>query len=85
MSLITGQETLEELRNLIIQFSQACPAKQTHFQCPFFIIGTLSYASLTKLVNNFPREACLDLFQMEWNCRSQAMAPCSSAHQGNPP
>jgi len=85
VSLITGQETLEELRNLIIQFSQACPAKQTHFQCPFFIIGTLSYASLTKLVNNFPREACLDLFQMEWNCRSQAMAPCSSAHQGNPP
>jgi hypothetical protein len=38
-------------------------------------MGTLSLTSLTTLVNSLSREACLDLFKMEQNCRSQATAP----------
>ena len=85
LSLIAGQESLEELRKLIIEFSQACPAKQKHLQCPFFIMSSLSYGSLTNVVNNLPRAACLDLFQMELDCRTQAMAPCISEGQKNLP
>jgi hypothetical protein len=81
LSLITGQEPLNELRRLILQFSQACPAKQAHLQCPFHIMGTLSNASLTTLVNSLPRETCVDLFKMEQDCRSQFAAPCSSQSQ----
>jgi len=77
LSLISGQESLAELKDLILQVSQACRAKQTYFPCPFFITGTLSYASLTVLVNSLTRKACLDLFQMELVCRSQEVGPCS--------
>ena len=76
LSLITGQESLDELRKLIIEFSQACPAKQTHLPCPFHIMGTLSHDSLASLANNLSRESCLELFQMEQDCRSQTTAPC---------
>jgi len=76
VSLITGQEPLDELRRLIIQFSQACPASAAHLACPFHIMGTLSHASLTTLVNSLPRMACLDLFKMEHDCRSQYTTVC---------
>ena len=76
-SLITGQEALGELRRLIIDYAQAGPANKTHQAGPFHTLGTLSYASLTTLVNSLPREACLDLFKMEQNCRASAVAPGS--------
>lgn len=79
--LITGQEPLAELRRLIIEFSQACPAQQTHLQCPFHIMGTLSHASLTTLVNSLPRATCVDLFKMEQDCRSQFATPYASNSQ----
>ena len=62
-SLLTGQETLAELRNLIVRFSQACPTEQRHFGCPFCILSGLSYASLTNLVRDLSQEVCLDLFK----------------------
>ena len=80
--LITGQETLSELRQLIIDYSQASPANQMFQTGPFHIMGTLSLASLTTLVNSLSREACLDLFKMEQNCRAQATDPrTSKAHE----
>ncbi len=75
LSLITGQESLEQLRELIIQYAASCPANETHLVCPFHIMGTLSYSSLTTLVNRLPRQACLDLFEMEQRCRSQCVIP----------
>ena len=69
--LITGQEPLEELRRLIIQYAQHCPAGETCPACPLHILGTLSHASLSTLVNSLPQPACLDLFEMERSCRAQ--------------
>ena len=74
--LVTDQEPLAELRRLIIRFSQACPASAAHLACPFRIMGTLSPAALTTLVNSLPRAACLDLFKMEHDCRSQYAGAC---------
>ena len=76
LTWITGQESLEELRQMIIQFSNSCPAKQTHLECPFHIMGTLSHASMTTLVESLSHESCLALFQMELECRSQINNPC---------
>lgn len=67
MPLLTGHESLDELRRKIIKFSQAGSARQTQSQGPFRIMGSLSYDSLTTLVNSLSREACLDLFRMEQN------------------
>ena len=81
LPLITGQESLEELRQMIIRFSHVCPAKQIHMECPFHIIGTLSHTSLAALVNGLTREACVNLFQLELDCRSKYGAPCAPISQ----
>jgi len=82
LPLITGRESLEELRQLIIELSLACPAEPCRSACPFHVMGTLSHASLTTLVNSLPRKACEDLFQMELESRSQAAAPCATQCPG---
>lgn len=70
LSLLTGGESLEELKDLIILLCQECPAQQSHPHCPFRIMSGLSYASLTKLVEDMPHKSCVNLFEMELNCRS---------------
>jgi hypothetical protein len=71
---ITGQESVEELRQLIIEFSQNSLAQSNQLDSPFHIIGTLSYASMTTLINNLSHKNCLELFRMERECRALAMA-----------
>lgn len=80
--LITGQESLEELQRLIIQYAQHCPVGETCPTCPLHILGTLSHASLATLVNSLPQPACLDLFEMERNCRAQSTAPSFPKNPG---
>jgi hypothetical protein len=75
LSLITGQESLEELRELIIELSQDSLVQPNQLHSPFHIIGRLSYASMTTLVNSLSHKACLELFRMELECRSLTMAP----------
>ena len=74
LSLITGKETLEKLREMIIEFSEDCPSGHNHPHCPFCIMSGLSYDSLTNLVNHMSRETCLNLFEQEWQCRSQTLS-----------
>ena len=71
LSLLTGSESLEELKRAIIHLCQACPASQNHVYCPFRILSGLSHASMTNLVNKMPMASCLNLFEMELNCRAQ--------------
>ena len=88
VSLITGQESLAELRKKIIEFSQAGRSRQTHLHGPFQIMGSLSYDSLNTLVNSLSREACLDLFKMEQNraCNPahRVQSKATAAHSGEP-
>ncbi|MEI8289463.1 MAG: hypothetical protein WCH99_08305 [Verrucomicrobiota bacterium] len=76
LPLISGHESLEELRQMIIQFSLACQANENRTECPFHIMGTLSYSSLSTLVNSLTRTACVDLFQLELESRSKPGVPC---------
>ena len=89
LSLITGKESVEELRELIVDFSEACPAGQNHPHCPFRILSGLSYDSLEKLVKSMPRETCVAFFEQELKCRTQADLRCrnivGNAFQKSPP
>ena len=83
LSLLTGSETLDELKSLIVFLCQECPARQNHPYCPFRVMSGLSYASMTGLVKDMPHKSCVNLFEMELNCRSQNESEC---HPGrNPP
>src|ERR1017187_8979117 len=78
LSLISGNETLEELKSLILFLCQECPAGQNHPHCPFRVMSGLSHASVTRLVKGMPRESCENLLELELNCRSQNELPCHS-------
>ena len=82
VSLLTGAETLEEMRKLILFLCQECPIKQDHPHCPFRIMSVLSHASRTRLVNEMPRDSCESLFELELHCRSQGEIACRPS--GNP-
>jgi hypothetical protein len=75
-SLLTGSETVEELREIIVHLCHACPAKNNHAHCPFRTMSGLSFHAIANLVKNLPRESCLNLFEMELKCRSQQESPC---------
>jgi hypothetical protein len=74
--LPTGTETVEELREMIIFFCQACPAGQNHLHCPFRTMSGLSYHAMTGLVKNLPHQSCLNLFELEFDCRSREDSSC---------
>ena len=72
LPLPTGEETLEELREMILRFTVTCPSNQNHPHCPFRSMSTLSDGLLKDLVSKIPRENCLGLFELERQCRDQA-------------
>jgi hypothetical protein len=69
-ALITGLETDTKLRMLVMQFVAKCPAGEHHAHCPFRTLSGLSYGSLDTLLKDMSREALLELFELERECRS---------------
>ena len=82
LSLLTGTETLAELRNLIINYSEACPEGLHYPHSPFRMLSGLSYASLCNLVNHLPYDTCVSLFDQELECRAAAVLGCSEPKTG---
>lgn len=72
LSLLTGQESLAELQEIIIRLSERCPAGDNHHFCPFRLLGGLSHASMTRMVKEMTAETCQELFEQERICRTQA-------------
>lgn len=68
--LITGHETDEKLRALAMQFVAKCPAGQHHAHCPFRALSGISYSALTNLLASMHRQALLELFEIERECRA---------------
>lgn len=68
--LVSGQETTENLKDLIIELTQQCPWGNNHFQCPFRILSGLTHGSIIRTVQALSRESCLELFKMERECRA---------------
>lgn len=67
---ITGTESDEELRNLVIGCVANCPLKQQHFNCPFRIMSGLTPDSLNQVVSNLKRQDLIFLFEMECETRN---------------
>lgn len=79
LSLLIGDETVEQLRAMIIELCLSCPASNNHAHCPFRIMSGLSAGSMRNLVNNLPHKSCVNLFEMELDCRSKNENPCHPA------
>jgi hypothetical protein len=79
LSAITGEETDDELRELIFCLAERCPVGKKHPHCPFCMLGGLSLNSLRTYATSLNRRALLDLFDLERNCRNYRPAlPCGS-------
>jgi hypothetical protein len=76
LPVITGRESDEDLREMVLQMSQSCPLNLACLHCPFRILQGLSYASLNKTVAGLDRTGCLELFALESACRNQVAAQC---------
>jgi len=74
--LISGDETVEELRQAIGQISHRCPLGKSHERCPFRMFGLLSPHIRDKLIDALTIEACLHFFELERECR--ASPDCAS-------
>ena len=74
--LVTGEETDQALKDLIMQICLQCPLNLAHFHCPFHILGSLSHTSLNSTVQGMSREACLNLFELELECRTSHAGEC---------
>lgn len=76
LSLLTGKETEQDLREIIFhlaqsfQHSQLCPAGRAHQQCPFRIMAGLSHSTVKNLANSMSPRDCQHLFEMELQCRT---------------
>jgi hypothetical protein len=70
--LISGDESVEELRGLISKLSYRCPLGQAHAKCPFRMFGLISANVRENLINAMTREACVHFFELERECRSEA-------------
>lgn len=76
--LVNGDETLEDLRDLIIQLTDKCPLGKSHFSCPFRMLSGLTPGSINRTVQSMSRESCLQLFVMELECRTAHADNCHS-------
>ena len=68
--LVNGDESVEDMKNLIIQLSEKCPLDKNHVHCPFRILSGLTTVSIVRTVQGLSRHSCLRLFEMERKCRS---------------
>jgi hypothetical protein len=68
---VSGEETDEQLRQLVFDMSGKCPVGKNHPHCPFNMLGGLSRTSLRTFVTAMNRQALLNLFDLERNCRCQ--------------
>lgn len=66
---VTGEETDEELRELVFRLAEQCPIGKKHPHCPFCMLGGLSLNSLRTFATSLNRRALLNLFELERNCR----------------
>lgn len=69
LSIITGAETDEELRELAFLMLEACPVGKHHCQCPFRILNGLSWVSARSILKDMKRDQLIEFFELERQCR----------------
>jgi len=75
-SVLTGQETDEELRELALRFSQQCPIGELSRHCPFYLLNGLHYATAKDIVDKMSRQSLLEMFDEERQCRKKHSDEC---------
>lgn len=73
LSVLTGDESDAELRELALRFMEACPVNCDQHHCPFRILGHLYHASSKALINTMSRSGLVSLFEGEVETRRCAL------------
>ena len=71
---VSGDESVEELREIAEHIMYFCPAAHAAVGCPFDRLAKLTDKSMHAALEHMSREALLALFEMERECRAQALA-----------
>ena len=66
--VVTGAESEEQLRELVLQISTNCSALGTGQQCPFQLLAGLSWSSLRTTLDQMKHSQLLGLFELEGAC-----------------
>ncbi len=64
-SVLSGQETDKELRELVLQLTQRCPVGELNRHCPFYTLNGLSYETVKNIVEQMSRNSLLEMFDEE--------------------
>jgi hypothetical protein len=81
VSFIDGNETVEQLRELVMHLTLHCPLGLHQSGCPFSILSGISYESLKQAIGKMSREDCIDLFEMERAVRAVGFSSRSHGHE----
>jgi epoxyqueuosine reductase QueG len=73
LTAVTGEESVEELREIAEQMTYFCPAAHAAVGCPFDRLSKLTDQSLHSALAHMSREDLLELFEMERECRSRVL------------
>lgn len=76
VGLFTGQESVEELRNLIILMTAGCSNSSGSADCPLRILSGLTYDSMANWVNSLSRADCLDLIYQAYIADCKTKSSC---------
>jgi len=73
LSTITSDETVGELRALVVRLAHECPLCQHHFGCPFRSLHQLYHITLQAWLHGMSRAALLGLFELEYEARNSGL------------
>lgn len=75
-SVISGDESDAELREIVVGFIEHCSASKRNPRCPFRILKYTYQESLSELMAGMTRSALLSLIEMEVKIRNDNPALC---------
>lgn len=75
-SVLTGRETDDELRDLVLHFARQCPVGEFNRYCPFYVLNSLHHETLKNIVGQMSRTSLLELFEDERQCRKEHPDKC---------
>ena len=70
LSVLTGDETDAELRELAVHFTQTCPANRQNPACPFRSLNHFYHVTLKSLLDGMTHKSLVSLFDLECEVRN---------------
>ncbi|HUC86071.1 MAG TPA: hypothetical protein VL970_12815 [Candidatus Acidoferrales bacterium] len=76
MPAVTGDESDDELREMVVEFASEYFGCQNDIDCPFRRLNGLTFNSLRHLLEGMDRPSILGLFDLECESRNREASQC---------